>query len=378
MYITNNLLADVFADASLFCGKEDVIHVIIHHQMVKSGISPQRIAREQILSEGRIDITLFGEDFGGDFAAAKRTPLAAIEVKGGAYGNRNALNDEIDASGYCKDMAKLKGDVAKGIECWFLCIDMAELGRAVSPLKIELISEQCATHGLSFAYYCQGEAYFYTSRPKQKLAQIPIAQRTSGSSKSGDGFLLDRKALKLEVLAHECLAVSGHEANYTARLYHRLRDAGFGTAQLSLETYFSFAAPNGSRMQDRPDLVVFSDDFDGRFNLYKGGDRRQSNDVHKLTHIDTIFEVKAGAAMDKKSDKAVMQAYLDDIHKLARWREGAATARTGTRVKTVLLGVDGRARGLPIEFIKTLTNECREYGSGLMYVSRERLEIVQP
>jgi hypothetical protein len=140
MHITNDLLAAVFADSSLFCGKEDVIHAIIYHQLRKAGVSPLRIAREQALSGNRVDIVLFGDQVHGDFATTTEVPLAAIEVK------------------------------------------------------------------------------------------------------------------NVTVLLHDCL-----------------RNVGFGTAQLSLETYFSFAAQDGSRMQDRPDLVVFDADFDGRFNLYKGG-----------------------------------------------------------------------------------------------------------
>jgi len=105
---------------------------------------------------------------------------------------------------------------------------------------------------------------------------------------------------------------------------------------------------------------------------------RQSNDTHKLAHIDTLFEVKDGAAMNKKSDKGVMQAYVDDIQKLWRWRDGAVAARKGTRVKTVFLGVDGRARGLPAESIAALVGESRKGGGGLIYISRERMEVVRP
>lgn len=378
MHIANDLLASVFADSSLFCGKEDVIHAIIHHQMIKSGLSPLRIAREQALSGNRIDVVLFGEDVRGNFSTTACKPLACIEVKGGAYGNRNALKDQIDAGGYCTDMAKLKPEADKGIECWFLCIDMPELGRAVSPLKVGQMAEHCAAHGLSFAYHCQGEEHFYVSRPRQTLAQIPVARSVATTRKAGADFLFDPQAAPLAGLARHCLAVSGHEANTTALLYDCLRNAGFGPAQLSLETYFSFAARDGSRMQDRPDLVVFDAEFDGRFNLYREGDRRQSNDAHKLAHIDTIFEVKGGAAIDKKSDKAVMQAYLDDIQKLARWRAGAESVRPGTRVKTVFLGVDGRKCGLPAASVATLINESRRLGSGLIYISRDRIETVRP
>ena len=205
MHITNNLLAAIFADASLFCGKEDVIHAIIHHQMTRAGISHLRIAREQALSGNRVDVVLFGDDSRGDFATTQKKPLAAIEVKGGAYGYRNALKIEIDASGYCKDMAKLKADAARGIECWFLCVDMKDLGRAMSPLKLTLVAEQCMAHGLSFAYYCQGETSFYVSRPKQKLIQIPIGITSSASS---DRNLEERRLQVPTCRALQCCRVA--------------------------------------------------------------------------------------------------------------------------------------------------------------------------
>lgn len=377
MHITTELLASVFADSSAFCGKEDVLHAIIYHQLRKAGHPHTSIAREQALSGNRVDIVLHGNGVAGNFACTREKPLAAIEVKGGAYGTRNALRDEIDASGYCPDMVKLKPEAAKGVESWLICVDMPELGRAVSPLKVELVSEQCSAHGLSFAYYCQGEDQFYVSHPGKKLAAYPVAKITASRNAEGVDFLLTQNDKKLAALARDCLMVNGHEANNTALLYDCLRTVGFGVVQLSLETYFSFAA-QGSRMQDRPDLVVFDANFDGRFNLYKGGNAKQSNDQYKLAHIQTIFEVKGGAAMAKKSNNAVMKDYLADIHKLGRWRELAAEARSGTKVQTIFLGVDSRASGLPDAEVKTLISESKKLGNGLIYINRDRIEAFMP
>jgi len=304
MHITNELLAAVFAESSAFCGKEDVLHAIIYHQLKQAGHPHTRIAREQALASNRVDIVLHGNGIAGNFTNTQQQALAAIEVKGGAYATRNALKVEIDANGYCTDMAKLKPEAAKGIESWFVCVDMPELGRAMTPTKVQQVSAQCTQHGLSFAYYCQGEEAFYLSHPKQPLATFPVARTSTSRNVSGVGFLLNPTDQKLAALARDCLSVNGHEANNAALLYDCLRTAGFGVAQLSLETYFSFAKQQGSSMQARPDLVVFDGDFDGRFNLYKDGNAKLSNDQHKLAHIETIFEIKGGAAMAKKSNRA--------------------------------------------------------------------------
>jgi hypothetical protein len=139
MHIANEFLASVFAESSAFCGKEDVLHAVIYHQLKKAGYPHSRIAREQALAGNRVDIVLHGDGVAGDFASTQKKSLAAIEVKGGAYGTRNALKDEIDASGYCTDMTKLKPEAAKGIESWFICVDMPELGRAISPAKAQRV-----------------------------------------------------------------------------------------------------------------------------------------------------------------------------------------------------------------------------------------------
>ena len=55
-----------------------------------------------------------------------------IEFKGGAYNTRTALRDTIDADGYCKDIGELVPLRQRGIECWFVCIDVVELGISLS------------------------------------------------------------------------------------------------------------------------------------------------------------------------------------------------------------------------------------------------------
>ena len=375
MYITNELLASVFADSAAFCGREEVLHAIIFHRLKEAGFSHTRIAREQRLAEGRVDIVVYDEACDGNFTSTTRKPLAAIEVKGGAYGNRNALRDEIDAWGYCGDMAKLKSVAIAGVESWFICVDMQELRWAVSRLKPKLVAERCAEYGLAFAYYCQGEDSFLVSRPKQNLLTHPLDKPASRSCEGGLDFLWDRADTRFQAFAEDCLAVVGHEANITARLYDCLRDVSYGASQLSLETYFNFAA-RGSRMQDRPDLVVFKAGFDGRFNLYQDGDRTRSNDQHKLAHINAIFEVKGGASMANKSDRAVKGAYLVDISKLSQWRADALKKRKGTQVHTVFLGVDSRPSRLSAGAMETLVVECKNRGHGFIYISRHGVEAI--
>lgn len=369
MHITDQLLSQVFSDASLFCGREDVIHAILHYQLTRSGVSSWRIAREQNLPvAGKVDVVLYGDDATGDFAATTAKPLAAIEVKGGAYGNRNALNDEIDASGFCADMTKLQADARQGIECWFVCVDMPELGRAVSALKAQLVSERCTAHGLCFAYFCQGESYYLVSRPGRPLARVEVPAAAADAGGRCLDYLFTRDDPRFGALVRGLRSVSGNEANITSMLYNSLRDGGYRVQQLSLETFFSFAAKPGSRMQDRPDMVIFDAGFDGRFNLYRGGNTRNSNDGHKLAHIDTIVEVKGGAAIDRKSDAGVLRDYFADIDKLSGWRQKAGIARPGTCPQTLFVGVDGRRAGLSQAARDDLIEKYALAGVGLIHV----------
>lgn len=376
MHITDELLSQVFSDASMFCGREDVIHAIVHHRLVRSGISPLRISREQNLtSAGRVDVVLYGDslvDRLTDPAGAK--PIAAIEVKGGAYGNRNALQDELDSTGFCKDMTKLQVDASRGVECWFVCIDMPELGRAVSALKAQLVSERCTAHGLCFAYYCQGESFCYISRPERALARADVPVASAGLTTGSSEYLFTADDPRFRALARSMLMVSGNEANISSLLYNSLRDCGYGVQQLSLETYFSFAAKPGTRMQDRPDMVIFDASFDGRFNLYKGGNTRLSNDRHKLAHIETIVEVKGGSAIGRKSDAGVMRDYLRDIEKLGRWREKADIARPGTHPRTLFVSVDGRRAGLSQAAREELVSRCEQVDVDLIHIGHNAIE----
>ena len=139
--ISRNILASIFGDIDKFCGKEDVIHAIIYHHLLESGMSSNQVAREQPISKNRIDLVIFDQEFQGQYNKTNILPKIAIEVKGGAYGNRNALKDTIKPDGYCEDMEKLEKD--KGIEAWFICVDMPELGRSIDDLLIKDIHEQC-------------------------------------------------------------------------------------------------------------------------------------------------------------------------------------------------------------------------------------------
>ncbi|MCM8611173.1 hypothetical protein [Accumulibacter sp.] len=373
MHLDLGLIAKSFADASQFCGHEEVIHAIVHHRLSQSGIPATQLMREFPLEAGKTDLVVLGPH-GHSADKTALVPRVAIEVKGGAYGDRNALRDRIDARGHCDDMAKLQPAAARGVECWFMCVDMPELGRAVGSMKARLIAERCIAHGLNFAYHCQGEPSWLAAGPATPLAHFPLPPVPPTSRRAGIDFLLNAGETRLRPLAKALLAAGGHEANLATVLYGFLREAGFGVHQLSLETYFSFAAEAGNRMQRRPDLAVFDAGFDGRFNLYRGGDRHRSNDGHKLAHLEAIVEVKGGAAIDRKSSNAVLADYRKDIDKLAAWRD-RISAIGGVRPLALFLGVDGRPGGLPESAHAELNERCQRGGVSLLLISGRSIRV---
>lgn len=372
MNISKDIFALIFGEIEQFCGKEDVIHAIIYHQLIESGLSPLQVAREQPISSNRIDIAVFDENVQGKFYGTHLTPKLALEVKGGAYGDRNALHDEITYDGYCKDMEKLEKEVNQGISSWFVCVDMPELGRAVNKQLLQKTHAQCAQRNISFAYFCQGEDEFFYA----PTGTPPVTSRINTGAPIGLNpnipSILTIDNPSFTNMCSQLLAIDGHEANTTAALYQLFRRSGLSASQVSLETYFSFAKKPNSRMHDRPDMVVFNQNFDGKFNLYRGGDRSKSNDSHKLSHINSIFEVKGSASISKKTDSARLKIYLEDIDKLQRW-QSLAKAKGCNALSAYFICLDGRKNGLPRSAIDVM--HAKSNGNPVVYISNNGVEV---
>jgi len=372
MSLSKRTLASIFGDTNQFCGKEDVIHAIIYHHLIESGMLPTQVAREQPVSTNRIDVVVFDRQIRGQFKKTELQPGLAIEVKGGAYGDRNALNDEIAADGYCKDMDKLEKEVAKGTASWFMCVDMPELGRAVTREGVNRIHSQCKKRKISFAYFCQGEEYFfYAPTGEDESNEKIVMNRNGGIEPCVKSIINDRNPL-FKAMCEQLIRVNGHEANTTAALYQLFRKSGLAASQISLETYFSFAKKPGSRMHDRPDMVLFDEGFDGVFNLYKKGNREWSNDSHKMAHINTIIEVKGSATMNSKGDKSRLKIYMDDIDKLKGWQAMSRTNGCET-LKGYFICLDGRTAPLPNTALQEMFE--RSGSNPVVYISNRGVEM---
>jgi hypothetical protein len=153
--------------------------------------------------------------------------------------------------------------------------------------------------------------------------------------------------------------------------YNALRNEGYGARQVSKETYFNCASVNGSRMQLRPDLAVFAPGVEGRFNLYRHGDRRQPNDAHKLSHLLAMVEVKASGAKTRPSDTRFAAEIASDIDKLGSWRQMLSASGCGNRASEaayIMIAVDQRPNGLAPQHRATLVNRAKALNVDLIYV----------
>lgn len=341
-----SIFGNFFRDTAGVCGHENTFHANFMHHLLVSGLPAKCVAREYKSGAQRVDIALFA-DRSENRWHAQEDLRSAIEFKGGAYNTRNALRDTIDADGYCDDIGKLVPLRQRGIECWFVCIDVIELGISLSLGARGRVARQCASHGIHFAYYAQGESSFLISRDgKIQHHQLPSATTASAlmphAARWGDCLPQLSQLLRQPLVS---------EDTYTGMVYHALQCTGFTASQLSLETYFSCAKGTG-RMQLRPDLCVFNSQVNGRFNLYQRGDVSRSNDGIKIGNLQTLIEVKGSSATERLSDNAFAKLIDADIKKLVNWRKriqesGYLPGMPGARQpEYVMIAVDNRQKAM--------------------------------
>ena len=151
MSMTNDVrkvLPAFFAEAGGVIGAEKTYHALFTHHLFAAGAPLGAVGREVGLNgRAKVDVVLFDPAARGDFA---RTDLArvAIEFKGGAYGNRNALRDRVRPGRPIDDLEKLAALPGKPLEHWFLCIDLPSLGRALTAEAVAAVAETAAMKGL--------------------------------------------------------------------------------------------------------------------------------------------------------------------------------------------------------------------------------------
>lgn len=99
--------------------------------------------------------------------------------------------------------------------------------------------------------------------------------------------------------------IQSSEANYASLLYHHLACYGFQTTQLCTEMYSANLVKEGTR----PDLVIFEEGINGRFNYYNNCDKKQPNTNAKIEHLKCVFEIKGGS---QQHESGLAKYFSDD------------------------------------------------------------------
>lgn len=368
----DKVLATYFAESATICGTEKTYHALFCHHMLKHGASVATLAREVVLSgRKRTDVVVFDPAAKGNFSR-KELAKVAIEFKGGAYGNRNALRDTIRNHSKIADLEKLSA-LPDTLEKWFLCLDLPELGRALQDDDVRTVAHAASQYGINFAYYCGGEDTALIARSGRPAACVKVTIPNAGDSKAsgGVGRLLGEGGSVNRWLRGSMAGINGSEDVLVSMIYHGLRNAGYAAGQLSLETYYSFAGARG-QMQYRPDMSVFSPGVMGRFNLYRDGNRNRSNDANKLYHLKSLIEVKGSAATTRATDKATEKLFVQDIEKLVMWQERAQAMgdELGVEVnfESIFVGADLRQDKLNGSILNSLEATAIEKGVHFIYL----------
>ena len=360
-----NIFTAFFSDVSAVCGHEATLHANFMHHLLADGAPCEAVMREYRIGGKRIDLVLSAVQHDGAWTPCA-SPTMAFEFKGGAYNTRNALHDVIDADGHCPDLDKLAALRSEGLECWFVCSDMAELGIALSPWAQLQVAKQCARRGIHFAYHAQGQDRLLIARAGRPL-QRPKLQATAPAVASHA-----RWQDSLPLLAAMLSQSSFTEDTATGVVYHALQRSGFNARQVSLETYFKCARARG-RMQDRPDICVFGNRVDGRFNLYRGGDPARSNDGIKIGNLQALIEIKGSDGTARTSERSFAALVSADIDKLRLWRARFEVsvylpAQAAARPDYVMIAVDNRKVPLSSSLLQDLAFQAGQQAVDFHYL----------
>lgn len=198
----------------------------------------------------------------------------------------------------------------------------------------------------------------------------------------------DFKKIIFEILPRyfqDLNGIQSSEANFASLLYHHLLLGGHIPTQICTEMYTANLVRDGVR----PDLVIFDEEIEGRFNYFKDCDKSQSNTQLKIDHLRCVIEIKGGAqqhesglgkyfeadllcdalrANPEKRAKTQNCALAIDIEKLGMW-----STHFGTDERDyVFLAIDLKnPKGFwPTHVRDTFGAYCAKHGVHLVYFAQ--------
>ena len=293
-----DVLTDFFSEATDLCGSEGLFQSLFYHHL-RTYFQKENILREYSVSQGKIDFVIIDDE-----------AAIAIEFKGGANSNRNSLESMMNndnskkQKGFIHDLEKLKKFKTKCKEKektipWLVCLDLNDLGLAFSGSDIQKYSKKAQQYQSHFAYFSQFESDFQTFRNGQKRDN-PIERVTQKQATMDPYMVMQNKSFWAEYFSE--VTDAEPECAHVGKLYHKFRVAGLKNNQCTSELFLKCnRKSNSPNAYYRPDFALFTDDFNGQFQLFEKGNKENSNDKFKLPCLKVIFEFKGGESFSKKT-----------------------------------------------------------------------------
>ncbi|MCH9829789.1 MAG: hypothetical protein K0U79_18845 [Gammaproteobacteria bacterium] len=235
-----------------------------------------------------------------------------FEIKGGAYGNRHALKDEIKEGILEKDLRKLEATGTASTKRWMVALDLSSIGSHLNPSRLEWLARECSKRSITLLYFDLDKeieiAKVFHPRGQVDEIRIPPTDEQRGvgaevlDSLGSDAFWQGIPGVRNGL----------HEQNSVLRAYGALLAQGLSTRSISLETYFQFAKGKGEEGNNRPDIAVFKPEIKGMFNLYRYGKYSDPLDPIKVHYLLALIEIKVAPNRSQVEE---------DIQKLSRWRD---------------------------------------------------------
>ena len=175
-----------------------------------------------------------------------------FEIKGGAYGTRHALHDEIRTKILERDLKKLALTGSETTGLWMIALDLSPIGGRLEKRRIEWLAEECTKRNIALLYFDVAESHAQVFPAKGPRYGLEVPQLKSGAEPGLDiGEVIGSDAFWRSVRG---VRSGGHEQNQVLRFYEALLEVNVPARSISFETYIFDTGDDGTELPVVPDL----------------------------------------------------------------------------------------------------------------------------
>lgn len=264
-----------------------------------------------------------------DFVFSIGDKKYAVELKAGANSYRSSLDKakEVDkkygsskTGGILKDIEKLSIflSIEDGVkrESILICLETAYIRNGFDDEDISHYSALTKSESICFVYGTAG----YSGKAKWILKDEENTVYFKGDETHKKNSTSDLSIDDLDWVSYfdEINLTKPKDETFSqGNLYHYLRNMGLNEKQCASEVFFHFAKkPNSRASYWKPDLAVFNNEFNGRFNLGVDNNEKRQNDYEKLKSLAALIEIKGSKSFNKLGIERKTELISEDIDKL--------------------------------------------------------------